>query len=311
MSSACPGAEHRVRGQLRAAVAVGARRDARQRRDGAHVPRLGRLDRHRPAAAEADLHGPVGAGRGRRAAVGHGRAGRGLGRGRGREVGIRHEPVLGDAEGHGLARRDRGRQPRELEQRAGVVGDEEHVVALLRLRAAQAQVGVDVVDPERPESGFAGRMRLALDRLDEPARELVEVRPGPVAGGRGVERAERAGAGAVLPVLAGRGRRRRRRRARQQCLRGALDAHRHVRRMRGRREQRRREERSERAGRDLLHGQPLFREGLEMATVGGRSPGSRARPCRAFPSRAAEQWPDATGVPDHSGGSAPDLHRLP
>jgi cob(I)alamin adenosyltransferase len=48
-----------------------------------------------------------------------------------------------------------------------------------------------------------------------------------------------------------------------------------------------------------------------MATVGGRSPGSRARPSRAFPSRAAEQWPDAMGVPGHSGGSAPDSHRLP
>ena len=48
-----------------------------------------------------------------------------------------------------------------------------------------------------------------------------------------------------------------------------------------------------------------------MATVGGRSPGSRERPARAFPSRLAEQWPDAMGIPGHSGGTAPDSHRLP
>jgi cob(I)alamin adenosyltransferase len=48
-----------------------------------------------------------------------------------------------------------------------------------------------------------------------------------------------------------------------------------------------------------------------MATVGGRSPGSRDRPARAFPDRVAVQWLSARGFPGHSGGSAPDLHRLP
>jgi SAM-dependent methyltransferase len=32
---------------------------------------------------------------------------------------------------------------------------------------------------------------------------------------------------------------------------------------------------------------------------------------RAFPATRRRQWLDANGVPDHSGGSAPDFHRLP
>jgi hypothetical protein len=53
-----------------------------------------------------------------------------------------------------------------------------------------------------------------------------------------------------------------------------------------------------------------FREGLEWrrSEEGLLAPGTTFR---AFPPRAAEQWLDAVGIPGHSGGSAPDSHRLP
>src|SRR5664280_239678 len=58
-----------------------------------------------------------------------------------------------------------------------------------------------------------------------------------------------------------------------------------------------------------------FHEGL-WAWVGGRSPGSRAYPSTpsqpaAGGSVAAHSWRAAVGIPGHSGGSAPDSHRLP
>src|SRR4051812_2935469 len=43
-------------------------------------------------------------------------------------------------------------------------------------------------------------------------------------------------------------------------------------------------------------------------SAGGRSPGFRGSPVRAFPESVAPQWPRAAGPPGYSGGSRPALH---
>src|SRR5829696_9399612 len=64
-------------------------------------------------------------------------------------------------------------------------------------------------------------------------------------------------------------------------------------------------------GTNFFMSQPLSARAFTMASVGGRSPGSRADPLA--PSRTARRssGSETRGFPGHSGGSAPESHRLP